>query len=104
MVIEAHVALESDGEYRRMLCHCDACNYTFESSVLSSKYQIPKKCPECRKITVSKGVPAVRAATEDEIAEYRRSHLDDMEEIFDILNNESDGNKNVIPFPRERRT
>ena len=87
-----------------MLCHCDACNYTFESSVRSSKYEIPKKCPECRKITVSKGVPAVRAATEDEIAEYRRNQLDDMEEIFDILNGEADGKENVIPFPIECRT
>ena len=86
-----------------MLCHCDVCNYTFEASVLNSKYEVPKKCPKCRKITARKGVPAVRAASEDEIAEYRQSQLDDMEEIFDILNGETDGNKNVIRFPGERR-
>lgn len=85
-----------------MLCHCDACNYTFESSVRSSKYEIPKKCPECRKITVSKGVPAVRAATDEEAAEYMREQQIEMEEMFDCLNDGLSDEDSIISFPGRR--
>lgn len=86
-----------------MKCHCDACNYTFEASVFHSKYEIPKKCPKCRKITVSKGVPAVRTATEEEAAEYMNLQLEIMEAAYKGLtveeNRENDGGDNVITFP-----
>lgn len=60
-----------------LICHCDACNYTFNASVLppahDQKRCIPYRCPDCGKISVHIGsgtVPAVREATEAEIAEY----------------------------------
>lgn len=68
-----------------MLCHCDACNYTFESSVLHSKYEIPRRCPACRKNKVGDHVPAVRAATNIEIADYWRIHKEMMEELSSQL-------------------
>lgn len=58
-----------------MICTCDACHSTFNSTNASrSKYDIPRRCPDCGKMvihTASGSVPAVRAATEDEIKEYR---------------------------------
>lgn len=64
-----------------MICHCDACNYTFESSVLRTKYEVPTRCPDCGKKTVGKHVPAVRTATEEEIADYWKIQKEIMEEI-----------------------
>ena len=54
-----------------LLCTCDACRYTFNPSVYHSKYRIPKQCPDCGKMKVD-GRPAVREATEAEIANYWR--------------------------------
>ncbi|MCD8069160.1 MAG: hypothetical protein LUE87_09795 [Lachnospiraceae bacterium] len=68
-----------------MLCHCDACNYTFEASVLHSKYDVPRKCPACRKKTVGNRVPAVRAATNIEIADYWKIQKEIMEELSNQL-------------------
>ena len=82
-----------------MLCHCDACNYTFEASVFHSKYEIPKKCPKCRKKSLGKGTPAVRAATDEEAAEYVREQQTEMEEMFDRLNDGLSDKDNIIPFP-----
>lgn len=68
-----------------MICTCDACHYTFNASVVSySKYNIPKSCPDCGKKTIrtaNGAVPAVRAATEEEIAEYQKNLLEIMEEM-----------------------
>lgn len=69
-----------------MICHCDACNYTFESSVLRTKYEVPTRCPDCGKKTVGKHMPAVRAATEDEIQEYEKEQRLVMEEMYEDLN------------------
>ncbi|MCD7825925.1 MAG: hypothetical protein LUH14_08195 [Clostridiaceae bacterium] len=68
-----------------LICHCDACNYTFEAGVLHSKYEVPGRCPDCGKKTVN-GVAAVRAATDFEIADYWRIQKEIMEEISDELN------------------
>lgn len=69
-----------------MICHCDACNYTFEASVLHSKYDVPGRCPDCGKKTVGKNVPAVRPATKDEVTEYEREQKIVMEEMCEEMN------------------
>ena len=77
-----------------LICHCDACNYTFNASALppanrqttahSQKRCIPHRCPDCGKMSIHIGfdtAPAVREATEAEIAEYyenRRIVLDEI--------------------------
>lgn len=48
-----------------MICFCDCCHYTFSAASL------PDRCPDCGK-QIHNGVPAVRAATAKEIADYER--------------------------------
>ncbi len=69
-----------------MICHCDACNYTFNADLLHSKYEVPRRCPDCGKQTVAKRVLAVRAATEEEIEEYRNNQRIVMDKIYKELN------------------
>lgn len=69
-----------------MICHCDACNYTFEASILHSKYEVPTRCPDCGKKTVGVHMPAVRAATDIEIAEYEENQRIVMEELYEEMN------------------
>lgn len=66
-----------------MIYHCDNCNYTFGSSILRNKYVIPTRCPDCGKQTARDGMPAVRAATEDEIASYEEDQRVIMAELAD---------------------
>ncbi len=72
-----------------MICHCDACNYTFDASVLHGKDNIPTRCPDCGKKTVGYKVPAVRAASEEEVAEYIENQRLVMEELSEQLNRDS---------------
>lgn len=62
------------------LCTCDACRYTFNPAVYKSKYTIPKRCPDCGKMKVGDN-PAVRAATEAEIADYWRIQAEVVNEL-----------------------
>lgn len=82
-----------------MICHCDACNYTFNAAVLHSKYDIPTRCPDCGKKTIGKGVAAVRAATDDEITEYEQDQQIVMEELYKELNGGLDDEVCIVPFP-----
>ena len=52
---------------------CDACHYCFEDTSL------PDRCPDCGK-TQWVGNPAVRPATEKEIADLLRARADDDDE------------------------
>lgn len=52
--------------------YCDACHYCFEYSTL------PDRCPDCGK-TQWHEHPAVRPATEKEIADLLRAKADDDE-------------------------
>ncbi len=65
-----------------MICHCDACNYTFESPGLPGKYEIPGRCPDCGKKTVC-NMPAVRAATEMEIKDYEANQQIVLKELYE---------------------
>lgn len=68
-----------------MICHCDYCHYTFNADVISrSKYHIPTRCPDCGKKvihTLSGSYPAVRAATEKEVADYYRIQREILDEL-----------------------
>lgn len=55
-----------------MICHCDYCNYTFDSMDCHIDNSVPDRCPDCGKAFTTTHAPAVREATEDEAAEYRR--------------------------------
>lgn len=44
---------------------CDACHFCFKASIL------PNRCPDCGKQMIGI-LPAVRMATEEEIADYVR--------------------------------
>lgn len=48
-----------------MICHCDACHYTFEAAHFHCEF----------------GVPAVRTATEEEIEEYIEEQQVVMEDL-----------------------
>ena len=53
-----------------MNCYfCDACHYCFTAKML------PDRCPDCGKQSMH-GHPAVRAATEAEITDYRRIQME----------------------------
>lgn len=51
---------------------CDACHYCFEGTSL------PDRCPDCGKIQWHEH-PAVRPATEEEVADLLRARADDDE-------------------------
>ncbi|MCD7825480.1 MAG: hypothetical protein LUH14_05910 [Clostridiaceae bacterium] len=80
------MAGNQEGDGQDMICHCDACQYTFNADLFHSKYDIPRRCPDCGKKTVGNKVPAVRAATEKEIEEYREDQRMVMEEMYEELN------------------
>lgn len=79
-----------------MICHCDACNYTFDTLSLHSKEELPTRCPDCGKKTVGHRSPAVRAATEAEIAEYWEDQRHVLEEMSALLNTEN-GEVETLP-------
>ena len=53
---------------------CDACHYCFEYSTL------PDRCPDCGKIQWHEN-PAVRPATEKEVADLLRARAEDEAEL-----------------------
>ena len=69
-----------------MICHCDVCHYTFDSSAFHSKPPVPKRCPDCGKMKCENGQPAVRAATDFEIKEYEEDQRIVMEELYEEMN------------------
>lgn len=75
-----------------MICICDACHYIFNAELVShSKYEIPKRCPDCGKMVVhteTGTTPAVRAATDAEIAEYERYQREILREIAERIYND----------------
>ena len=88
-----------------MICHCDACHYTFNADLFHSKYDIPRRCPDCGKKTIGECVPAVRAATEREIEEYRENQRIVMEElsgqlVLDDAVEKNDGQENFNKLRR----
>ena len=54
--------------------YCDACHYCFEYSTL------PDRCPDCGK-TLWFEHPAVRPATEKEVADLLRARAEDEAEL-----------------------
>lgn len=60
-----------------MIFFCDCYHYTFSAASL------PDRCPDCGK-QIYNDMPAVRAATAKEIAEYERIHQELMEEASEI--------------------
>ncbi|RHR45541.1 hypothetical protein DWX10_28040 [Clostridium sp. AF18-27] len=52
--------------------YCAACHYCFEAESL------PDRCPDCGKIQWREN-PAVRSATEKEVADLLRARADDAE-------------------------
>lgn len=53
---------------------CDACHYCFEGTSL------PDRCPDCGKIQWHEN-PAVRPATEKEVADLLRARAEDEAEL-----------------------
>lgn len=70
---------------RPMICTCDHCHYTFNAVIAShSKYEIPKRCPDCGKMVIHTKIgviPAVRKATHTEITEYYQNQQKIIEEL-----------------------
>lgn len=58
-----------------MICHCEACNYTFNSFQYPQncgKEDVPERCPDCGRAYIVSNRPAVRKATLSEVADYNR--------------------------------
>ncbi len=83
--LDANTENELENQTAAVICHCDYCHYTFNADVISySKYHIPTRCPDCGKKvihTLSGSYPAVRAATEEEVADYYRIQREILEEM-----------------------
>mgnify|MGYP001861453745 FL=1 len=65
---------------------CDACHYCFTAEMLLDR------CPDCGKQEVH-GRPAVRAATEAEIINYRRIQMELKEEELRTAGREAAGHE-----------
>ena len=65
-----------------MYCHCTVCGSTFNGAIIPSKYEIPCKCPDCGKKVSAPHIPAVRAATEEEIKEYMRFKMSEADRVY----------------------
>lgn len=67
-----------------MICHCDYCHYTFDSLICCSMDAVPERCPDCGKAEVGSHAAAVRKATPEEVAEYRRIRAEIAKERAEI--------------------
>lgn len=73
-----------------MICQCDCCHYTFDTVRYHMAEQLLDRCPDCGKQMVQ-GHPAVRAATEAEIINYRRIQMELNEEELRTAGKEAAG-------------